>query len=207
MKKEKTLYISITTTGPERLAHGLTQVALVIEVDGKVTDRFSRYCRPFKAKFVDSDYMKIQKFTEKQVRSKENPAPPNRLSPKGMYRDLVEFLGKQVDKFDTNDKMTLVGYKVDFDLDFLYQFFQDNKDTYIGSFIDLHPVCVLNMVNLLRYSGDPVLGSEMKNCRLITVCDYLGVELNNSHDASEKVDAIRILFRKCIKRINDRVKP
>ena len=76
--REKTLYVSLSTTGPERLAHGITQIALVVEVDGKVTGRFSRYCRPFKAKFVDPDYMKIQKFTEKQVRNKEKPTTPDR---------------------------------------------------------------------------------------------------------------------------------
>ena len=124
-----------------------------------------------------------------------------------MYRDLVEFLGQHVDKFDTNDKMILVGYKVDFDLDFLYQFFTDNRDTYIGSFIDLHPVCVLNMVHLLRYSGDPILDLAMENCRLTTVCHYLGVVLDHPHDAEEKVEAIRRLFRKCITQINERVGP
>lgn len=207
MKTEKTLYISITTTGTERLAHGVTQIALIVEVDGKVTGKFNKYCRPFKAKFVDPDYMKIQKFTEKQVRSKEKPIPAHRLSPKGMYRDLIQFLEQHVDKFDAEDKLALVGYKVDFDLDFLYQFFTDNKDTYLGSFIDLQPVCVLNMVRLLRYSGDPVLDSAMKNCRLAAVCDALGVDLDHSHDAEEKVEAIRILFRKCITRINSRVQP
>jgi len=181
-KTQKDLFIDIETTGTVHLCHGIIQIAAIAVIDGKEKGMFNEKCRPFKADYVDPIALQVQNVTEEEVRTWQ--------APKKTYRQFIAFLGEFIDKFDTKDKFTLHGYKVDFDVDFLTEFFKKNNDPYFGSWQNYRPVCSLSLMRLLCRLGDPLLNT-LPNLKLETVAKALEIEHTNPHDALSDVKTAR----------------
>lgn len=85
-----------------------------------------------------------------------------------------------------SEKMVIAGYNVTFDIKHLQTLFERNglklEDYFSGVIADVYLQVQKAMGNAL-----PVL----KNKKLVTVADYLGVDLTNAHDAMADIRATR----------------
>jgi DNA polymerase III epsilon subunit-like protein len=103
-------------------------------------------------------------------------------------KPLIEaFLQKHIDRYDKADKFYAAGQNVGFDLEFLARFFRRAGDPYFGSYFNWRKIDLLAMVDLLSWQGK----LSLKDRKLATICEHLGVQLGAAHDALADVRATR----------------
>ena len=178
----KVIFLDTETTGLTAYNHGIIDLAMIIEIDGVEQEKVSIQCAPFPKDKVDKYALEIQNLTEAEIRA--------RIDPKVAYDQLTAILSKYVDKYDKNDKFTLIGYNVQFDVDFLESFFKKNGDKFFGSWFNRRPMDVMSLAYYYRYK----MGIELENWKLGTVCSHFGVPLVNAHTALPDAIATRELF-------------
>lgn len=191
---QKNLFLDIESTGTAYQCHGIIQIAAIAVIDGKVKGVFNEHLRPFKADYIDPIALEMQNLTEEEVRK--------RPAPKKVYRNFVKFLEGFVDKYDKEDKFTCFGYKIDFDIDFLSEFFKKNDDEYFGSYQNYRPVCTLALVRRLNQLGDCLI-TELPDLKLETVTEAFKIKHENPHDALSDARAARRVDFECMKRLRN----
>ena len=92
--------------------------------------------QPFEGDRIDQEALDVTGITREQISTFMNPIKAK--------MKLSKFLEKYIDKYDRADRMTCLGYNVDFDLQFLKEWFIKNEDNYLGSYINWRKVCVYN---------------------------------------------------------------
>lgn len=180
----KLFFLDTETTGLLSWKHGVIQIAGVIEVNKKVQEVVNISCAPFATDAVDPVALKLQQTTAAELNT--------RLSPDLAYKQLTKTLGKYVDKYDTKDKLTVIGYNIDFDLGFLEKWFTKNQDKYFGSWFNRRPMDIMSLAYYYRY----LTGIELPDWKLKTICTHFGIKLDDAHNALADVNATRQLFYK-----------
>ena len=187
MVSRKTLYFDVETTGTDPARHGLIQLACLVDIDGKVVDENSWHIKPFKGDLVSKEAARITGISREDL--------DNFPEPEGVYREIVEFFSKHVDRFDRTDKFYPAGYNVRFDLEFLKRFFEKNGDKYFGSFFNWKLIDPLPWLYRLDWLGE----LSLPDYKLVTVCNHFGIELGDSaHDALADIRATRELLLKLL---------
>lgn len=180
----KICYIDTETTGVEPGRHGLIQVALIIEIDGKVEGEYDFRMRPFPSDAIDPKALEVNKIASSDL--------PNLPDPKEMHRHICTLLNQYVNRFDMADKFTPAGFNVGFDLGFLRAFFLDNKNSYFGSYFNYRAVDPLPLLYWLRFAG----AIDLPDYKLATVCEHFGIKLGeDAHDAMADIRATRELIQ------------
>jgi len=185
---KKVFYLDVETTGTAHWLHDIIQLAYIIEIDGKVVERYSTYVKPFRPENTDPKALEIT-----GIKAEDFDKFPD---PEDVYKDLIAVMSKYVnrhDKNDKNDKFYPAGYNVKFDVKFMQNFFKLNDDKYYGSWFNWKLLDVLSMI----YVGDYMGEFELANHKLVTVCEYYGIELK-AHDAMSDIQATYTLFKKLI---------
>ena len=177
----KFFYCDTETTGLRVGYHEITQLAFVVEVNGKVVERQDIYMRPKHVDRIESEALKV---TSKKVEDLM-AYPPRREG----YAKLINTLSKHVNKYDRNDKMIMVGQNIiKFDQPFMRAWFMDEGDKWFGSWFHYY------MVDLLSVSALAISqGWDIPNLKLGTVCDKLGIKFK-AHDAMGDTEATRQAF-------------
>jgi len=179
----KILYFDCETTGLDPVKHDIIQLALIIEVGGEVKERAVFNMQPFSYDNFEESALLINGYTIERLKTFK--------APKEIYKEIVELLGRHVDKFDRSDKFYPAGFNVDFDLNFLAKFFIKNNDNYFGSWINWRKVDALPLLYVMDLQGK----LKLENYKLETVCMYFGIPLQ-AHDAESDIEATRQVIKK-----------
>lgn len=185
----KILFCDLETTGTYYWKNGIHQISGVIDIDGKVMEKFNFHVRPHENAIIEDEALKASNVTKEQIM--EYPLMEE------VYPQLVAILAKYVNKFDKTDKFFLSGYNVAaFDCNFLRGFFVQNEDKYFGSWYwpNTLDVYVLATQRLLNER------TELIDFKLKTVCEFMGIQINPErlHDAIYDVVITRKLYYRVI---------
>lgn len=177
----KILYFDTETTGLDPVVNDIIQLAGMIEIDGNIKHTFKYHIQPFNWKAVNDEALKVNGLKIEDIEQYSEP--------KDVYLDFVAMLGRFVDKFDKADKFYMAGYNVEFDLQFLLQFFSKNGDKYFGSWFNYKKVDPLPILHLFEAFG----GLQLENMKLETVCKHFKIEID-AHDAMSDIFATKQLL-------------
>lgn len=178
---KKVLYFDCETTGIKSEENGICQIAFLIEINGQIVEEKNFFVQPFKGQIIKKEALEVNGLTIEQIR--------NFPLPHVVYSELVEILGRHVDKYNRNDKFYPAGYNVQFDLNFLSEFFQRSGDKYFGSFVNWKRIDPLPIL----YMFDHIGAISLENYKLETVCKYFEIEIK-AHDALSDIKATRKLI-------------
>lgn len=176
----KILYFDVETTGLDAVKNDITQLAGILEIDGKEVERFNFDVKPFDMENVSKEALEV---TGKTMNDLEGYTDPRII-----YNKFTIMLSRYVDKYDRNDKIIPAGYNVNFDIQFLRNFFLKNNDVYFGSFFNyryVDPLAVLYWCRSLGYI-------ELESYKLESVCKHFDIEID-AHDALSDIEATKAL--------------
>lgn len=178
----KILYLDCETSGLDVGKHDIMQLGMIYEVDGVVQKEYCFFMRPDLTK-VDQSALDTTGFTMEQIAA----FPEQRV----VFPQIVSVLDAMVDKFNRDDKLTLIGYNIRFDLGFVSELFRKNENFYLGSYISWKDVDILYLMYIHDFLGT----HKLANYRLKTVAEIYGF-IFKAHDALEDARATRFLTHK-----------
>lgn len=178
----KLIYADCETTGLDPKVHEVVQFAFIIEVNKKVVHEANFKLRPMKPDTISEEALKV---TGKTVA--DLMAYPERHI---QFARILEDLGRFVSKYDRNDKLHWVGQNAPFDMAFMRALFESQGDKYFGSWFDNRPADLVSLAKVAWMRGHikPV------NFKLGTLCEVMGVKLEQAHDALADIRATREVF-------------
>ncbi len=179
----KILYFDVETTGLDPVKNDITQLAGLIEIDGKIVEEFNFKCQPLDWEAIEPRALEVTGIGLDQLKKFDKPDK--------VYGQFLSLLGNHVDKFDREDKMYFAGYNVRFDIDFLHNFFKKQNDKYFGSWFNWKAIDPLSILHWFNYLGQ----IDLENYKLETVCEHYGIKIK-SHDALSDVKATREIIKK-----------
>lgn len=182
---KKIFYLDIESTGLDSKQHDIISLAYLIEINGEIKEEGELFCQPFNYNTINAKALEVNNLTI--VKIKEFPTPQE------TYKKLIKVLDKYIDKFDKNDKFSLAGYNVRFDVEFLREFFFKNYDKYYGSYFDYHLLSIDTLLYLFDYKG--LL--KLENYKLITIAKHFGIEFE-AHNALSDIKTTRHIFYKLL---------
>lgn len=184
----KIAWLDTETTGTDENVNDVIQVAILIDIGGRIVDEFKGVCRPHDFTTIEPRALEVNGLNIDQLRG----FPP----PKQLHDDIEKLFGKHVDKYDTGDKFTLAGMRTDFDAQFMKSFFMKCGDKWWGSWCNWRHLDLIAFARLLRWTGH----LDIENDKLVTICNAIGVPLDNAHDAMADIKATRAAFIELVDR-------
>lgn len=178
----KVCYFDTETTGIDPEAQDVLQFAYIIEIDGEVKREGSMFMQPFVYETISPEALAVNNLTVEQIKTYDRPEV--------VHKVMLKLFGEFIDKFDRSDKFYPAGYNVNFDMDFLKNFFLKNHDNYFGSWFNWHRIDPLPLLYFLEYDGK----ISLKDYKLQTVCDYYEIEIA-AHEALSDIKATRQLIK------------
>jgi len=180
MTPEKIAYFDVETGGVDPHQHGLLQIAMILEIDGLIEEQDSWFVRPYPQDKIDPEALEINGIEAGQFDTFRDP--------RELLTDVIlPMLARHVDRYERTDKFTPAGYNVRFDIDFLRQWFVKGGEKYYGSYFNYRFVDPLPLLYWLCLERRIVL----PDYKLVTVCNHLGIEIVNAHDAMADIRATR----------------
>lgn len=190
---KKIIWIDTETTGLDPQRHGLIQLGMVMDIDGKIEGEIDLKIQPFPTDTLEISWKDIWLARDDQFIIPYNELPVYDVSqyqtPFEQMKKITTFLDKHISKFDKNDKAWVGGYNVGFDIDTLSAFCKKAEFAFLGSYINWYRIDVLNMLFLESYHS----GLVIENYKLETVCKHFGIEIQ-AHDAMSDIKATRELY-------------
>jgi DNA polymerase III subunit epsilon len=181
-EKRKILWIDTETTGTDPTLHSVIQIANIIDIDGKVEDKFVFNVQPHPDFEINEESIAVHGISKEQMQ-----AFPEM---KSIHANLLQKWNKYIDKFNKNDKFIVAGQKINFDIDFLSHFFMRLNDNYLGSYLDFRArIELLELTKGLRML-DIIKSSTLK---LETLCNEFGISIQ-AHNAMSDIEATRNLY-------------
>lgn len=180
--QNKTIFIDTETTGLDTEKCGITQLSCILEVNGEVHE-FNRYIKPFDGASITQEALNITGRTMEELNTFDSEIK--------VFEDFIKFLDKYVNKFDKNDKLHVVGYNIDFDINILSALFKRMGHNYMWSYFK-RATCLFRGIALLQHMG--VIESTPSQ-KLSTLCEKFYIPLD-AHDSLEDIRATRELYYK-----------
>lgn len=187
----KKIYIDIETTGLDPKKCAITQLSAIVEIDGEIISYFNEFIKPFDGASITNEALLTTGQTMDDLNKFQHPAEG--------YRKFIDFLDHYIDKYDKEDKFTVVGYNVKFDMDFIEEMFVRNNNKYAYSYFNGMKMDVFAILPFLKEMG---VVPKLKNNKLSSWCEHFGIELK-AHDSMEDIKATRELFYKLKKKWGD----
>lgn len=179
----KTIFFDCETTGVNPLKNDIIQIAGVIEDNEKEIDNFNIRMQPFSWENIEQRALDVNKITIEQLKGFPEPNIA--------YNKLVSLFDKHIDKFNKEDKFIVCGYNVKFDIDFLKEFFIKNSNMYLFSYFGpvKDPMYIINYLRTLNKV-------DVKSSKLVDVCEYFNIKIENAHDAMADIVATKEIVKK-----------
>lgn len=177
----KLIYVDTETTGLLPKECGLIQIAGTI-VNGTVYEDFDFHIKPFTGARIDDGAMKANGKTAADLAAYPEDGE--------VFKHFMNILCRYIDRYDSTDKFQIIGYNIDFDVDFIREWFQRNGNSFYSSFFWNPPLDVMTLAawNLIGAR------STLKNFKLGTVYEhYLGKPMIDAHDAFADACAARAI--------------
>lgn len=190
--KELVLDTETTSLGQDG---SVVQIAAIYQENGVVKDEINLKFRPNPDKAVYPKALQVTKvkYTELMKR---------KLGQFEAYTLFLKFLDSKVNKYSTDveQKMYLIGYNVQFDLEFLLSFFKDHGNNYLFSYFHWPALDISQILSWYTMKGGT--RGKLENFKLGTVAAGLGIELEEGqelHDAMADV----ILTKKILDKLKE----
>lgn len=182
---KKTLYFDTETTGVDKNKCSMVQFAAIVEYEDEIVDTFETKFQPFDDAEISEEALTKTGLTIDTLCGFQEHYDG--------FLGVKAFLDKHINRFDKKDKFYAAGYNVQFDIDFLQEFFKFNGDKYgIGSYFNWRIVDPYPMMQVMDWRGK----LSLENYKLKTVCEHYKIPLENAHDALADIEATRKLIRK-----------
>lgn len=172
----KELWFDVETTGTNPYKNDIIQFAGMIVESGEVVDQFQIFIQPINWTAISEEALLVNKISREDMKGFQTP--------RRGYEEIIKFFSKHVNRYDKADKLTPCGYSVDFDVQFLRGLFRNNKDNYLGSYINYRYLDTLYLIRYLERRGRLAL----RNHKLETICDYFKIKIA-AHDALSDIQA------------------
>jgi DNA polymerase III subunit epsilon len=184
----KKCFVDTETCGLSGEKNGLHQIAGMIEVDGKIVEKFNLFARPFEEDFISADALKACSVTLDQIMTYPDP--------REVHKEFTEILGRHVNKFKKTDKYFLLAYNSPFDHEHLRAFFTKCGDKYFGSFFVMPDICIMRLAAHLMMKER----NKLMNFKQQTVAEYLGLVDGEVewHNALDDVEMAYKIYNKII---------
>jgi DNA polymerase-3 subunit epsilon len=179
---KKTIFIDTETTGLDTEKCGITQLSCILEVNGEVYE-FNKYVKPFDGASITQEALNITGRTMEELNTFDSESK--------VFGAFIEFLDEHVSRYDRNDKLHVVGYNVDFDINILIALFKRMGHDYMWSYFK-RPTCLFKGIALLQHMG---VIEPTYNQKLSTLCEKFYIPLD-AHDSLEDIRATRELYYK-----------
>lgn len=181
----KLLWLDTETTGLNKEKCDIIQLAGIVIIDGEEKERFNFHCQPINWENIEPASFEKTKMTIEKL--KEFPMPQE------LYLKLIELLNKYIDRYNKDDKFFIAGHNVQFDLEFLKNFFLKMGDKYFGSYFYYKTVDLMYFATILHTAGL----IKLTSWKLGDIANYLQIEVDdNLHDALYDIDLTRKCFCK-----------
>lgn len=185
----KILYFDVETTGTNPAIHEIIQFAGIIEIDGKIIEEVNYRCQPEKWGNISDDALAVTKITREELQGFEKPG--------AIFYKIRAFFENHVNKYDKADRLYPAGHNVNFDLNFLQQFWKKYGDHWgTGSYQNWRALDSRVFANFMIYAGK----LPVDNVKLQTLCEHFDIEIK-AHDALSDIRATRLLIHKMLKMI------
>ena len=182
---QKLFFFDLETTGVKYWKNGIHQISGAIQIDGEIVETFDIKVQPYKAAIIEDEALAIAGITRDDLKA----YMPMNVA----YKQIIDILGKYVNKFNKKDKFHLAGYNnASFDNQFFRAFFVQSGDQYFGSWFWSDSIDVMVLAsNRLKEER-----ASLENFKLATVATYLGIAIDESrlHDALYDIELTRKIF-------------
>lgn len=177
----KQLWVDTETGGLDAENCALLQLAGFVLVDGVFQEYFNIRIRQDLGKIVEPKSLETHHLD-----------PTVGVSILEAYRQFIFLLDRYINKYDSDDKLHICGYNARFDVDFLRQFFLDNHNRFYASYFWHPPIDVMSL------AGEKLapVRHKLKNFKLTTVCEFMGIPLDSAHEALADILATHQLYEK-----------
>lgn len=193
----KRCFIDVETTGLKPEQHGVWQIAAIVEIDGKVEDKFTLTFRPHYSTGWDKGAREIVPF-DTFGRLESGCA----MLSDDAHEELKQRLSKHVDTYNRQDKFFFLAYNAYFDWNFMQAFFTQHDDKYFGSLFAYPPIDIAALA--AECLQDERLA--LPNFKLPTVARHFGIEIQDIrlHEAGYDVELAHGLYH-AIRKVNETV--
>lgn len=188
----KFLFIDTETTGFDVKKNALTQIGIILEIDGKVIGKKSFNIKPWEGCEWNQDAIDKTGITPEIANGYDDSNV--------VFKKFIYLLEKYIDRYNKYDKAFFVGYNASFDNGFIRDWFIRNAETEkdkmygngFGCFFWTPYIDVMQLAALKTLKHR----SEFPNFQLGTVCQSLGIEFKEeeAHDALYDIIKTRELF-------------
>lgn len=187
----KILYFDVETTGRDPKVNEIVQFSAIVEINGVVQEEVNWFCSPTDWDNVEDGALEVTGKTREELAT----YPP----PISLMDGIRSLFDSYIDKYDTNDKFYPAGHNVQFDLDFLQEFWKKYSGDQFGtgSYQNWRSLDSRVMAHFLIAAGKL---PELENLKLKTLCDYYKIPIN-AHDALSDITATRTLIKRMIAQI------
>lgn len=179
MKKDiKKFYLDVETTGLDFVNNNIHQIAgIITDSEDNILEKINIKFAPFEEpdKNISKEALVKCNLTLQEIRSRE-------ITYEMAFEKLINVLSKYVNVYDKTDKYQLVGYCINFDVEFLRNFFiKCNNEKSFYNWFYLPP---LDMFSVSAWFLND-FRRGLPNMKLGTVCKVIGLEWTEekSHDA------------------------
>lgn len=184
----KFLWIDVETGGLDPRINGPHQIAGEIVIDGVTVDDFNLEFQCHPNDIVEQEALDVSGLTIAAVAART-------MTSTQAYTELNNRLCRYVNKYDKLDKFVFCAYNANFDSEMVNEWFKKHGNKYFfglchgGAYFD--PLNLALMVEMK-------LGKKIfvPNRKLETVAKYLGITLDNAHDALADIQATREVGKK-----------
>lgn len=184
----KIFYFDLETTGLDPKKNGIHQLAVIIEVDGKVMKKFNVNIQPFKTDEISNDALRIGNVSKDLIFSDAY------MKPDQAYKKLIATLDIYTNKFMKSDKFFLCGYNSQsFDSQFMRSFFEKNNDKFFGSYFWNANLDVMILASQFLAQHR----HKMTDFKLATVARFCNIEFQDSelHQADFDLDLTYQIYK------------
>lgn len=184
---QKLLFLDEETTGRDKAVHDIWQLAMIVDIFDRDTVELEQKMAPLNP---DCFEIKALELNNKSITElKDYP------DARGQLVIMKNFMQKFVSPYNTMDKFIIVGYRVEFDKNFLRSHFFKLGDKYFGSWFSNYYIDVYAWTQALfalkRFPG-------AANCKLSTIAEHMGIE-HDAHDAMSDIRATREIFYRIVR--------
>ena len=181
----KILYFDVETTGRDPKVNEIVQFSAIVEIDGEVKEEVNWFCSPTDWNNIEEGALEVTGKTREELAT----YPP----PSSLMDGIKDLFDTYIDKYDKTDKFYPAGHNVQFDLDFLQEFWKKYGDKFgTGSYQNWRMIDSRIMAHFLIAAGKI---PEPENIKLATLCKDFNIPIN-AHDAMSDITATRLLIKK-----------
>ena len=188
----KTIWIDTETTGVIPSENAVIQIAMMVEINGKILDRVVYTLKPFDGDVIEDKALEVNGITREQLDKYPDP--------KEVFPMIMKMLNSHIDQYDRSDKFIVAGYNTQFDMDFLRALWDKMGHKYFGSYFYHKPIdidAIVVLINRLK-------GELPQYAKLIDALKRFGIDPpEDLHDAMADIVYTRKLYGKVMQVLKD----